>query len=364
MAKRSSTFDLGQQTLKMYRKLMSIDDAWLEPQERGFSWWSGPLAQQVWASPPWQDQEGDIFQLVAETDICTGGTTEDLATALDGVMGLVPLSCIVRDRETGTLRLRCSVVLHTAVAPRLQKLFCHAASLQQSLAYQIAPILTEKLGSHPAVSDHPKSGRRPDFDEMANIASNLFQPMGERPSAWNDRSEHAAVASSLSALGVIATTDHPMGQLCVGLGVGDTQGPPPGAVGPAMLVLHAEEELPFVGKGAAIVLIQPPGFAKTQPPPTSLDLNGWETAEPDHPHVLGSWAGSPSETSGDFFHTCFLPNAVYAPGLLLDLFVAMAARARWAERVLAAIPHDAIADNMTFAGLAKSYTLAALKDGQ
>lgn len=69
MAKRSSTFDLGQQTLKMYRGLMSIDDAWLEPQERGFSWWSGPLAQRVWASPPWQDQEGDLFQLVAETDI-------------------------------------------------------------------------------------------------------------------------------------------------------------------------------------------------------------------------------------------------------------------------------------------------------
>ena len=335
MAKSKNPVDLGLQVVNRYREQMSIDDAWLEPQERGFAWWSGPLAQRVWASPPWQDEEGDLFQIVAETDVCTGGTTEDSMAALDATLGAVPLSSMVRHFETRTFRLRCSVVVHAAVAVRLGRLFCLAASLQQSLAYRVAKGLTEEGGFRPAISGHPRSGHRAEFDEMARIATNLFRPMGEKPSVWNDRAEHAEVANSLRAFGLAAEAGNPdLGPLWLGVRLGHEPGDITDPAATAMIMLDAETAHPAVGNGAVLYLVLPPGLAEAHPDVTPLDLNDREAAELDHPHVIGSWVPPPPEASGGFLYNCFLPNIVHDPGLLFDLFAAMASRARWGGKML------------------------------
>ena len=63
-----------------------------------------------------------------------------------------------------------------------------------------------------------------------------------------------------------------------------------------------------------------------------LDLNRMEVHGEPMAHLLGSWAADlPDGSEPTPFFTCFAPNVTLRPGVLLNLVLAMGARARWIE---------------------------------
>jgi hypothetical protein len=69
-----------------------------------------------------------------------------------------------------------------------------------------------------------------------------------------------------------------------------------------------------------------------------VDLNDLEVFQDPGCHLIGSWAAERDPEARPYFN-CFVPNALYRPGILLNLVLSMGVRARWADALID-LPED------------------------
>lgn len=239
---------------------------------------------------------------------------------------------IVRDDDI--LRLRCSTVVHEENLTWTTSSFLQmAAAIQAVNAEQRnGPKLCEMLELDPVTSHHPISGERRVFDEMLDVLDDL--PLRDAPSRWDDAGEFDAIAQMLNEAGAIAFVDG------TSLSAEIPFGPRGGSIaanGESHLIMITTEPHRAIGSGVRLrlALRRWPEVAGVQVFP--LDLNGWECQQPPAAHLFGSWTIEADRTSTPYF-TCFIPNALYRPGVLANLTLSMAVRARTVSELIPASP--------------------------
>ncbi|AKU92636.1 hypothetical protein [Vulgatibacter incomptus] len=327
--------DLGQRTLEQYRSAVSIDPEWSVPTERGFVWWPFRQAQRVEASEPWRDPEGHwCARVAAETDLVVAPPSGEIDAKLTAMAFSVALSGVVRDPQTGVVRLRTSMLITEQNAGWARKLFCHSAALQVSTAFRMGLWFAKETDGRPASSAHPSSGLRDTPDEMLGFIDDVVRPMGSGATRWSADEEFDELTGYFQSFGFPAG-DQPrvLARWWTILPLG-AESARPDAPSIMLRVLDRAPH-PMFGAGVTLMLMLPvplhPGNGDL-----AAQLNLLEVREGDGPHTLGSWGPVPGGPTGmSLGHICFLPNFVYERGLLANVCFSMAAHAKLISSQLA-----------------------------
>jgi hypothetical protein len=316
-----SAADVGARVVTFLRGHLGIDDEWSVAEDRGFTWWGGPLAQRVWADPCFDDDGITLSRVHVRTDLVTGVPDDDERIAeLLPALSLASMSGLIRGGEDGsTLQLASSVYVHDQTEQANRLVVGMAAALQAAEAYRFAPAVAELVSGTPAASHPPGRPTRAEPDEMLGVIENLIYPAGLAMSLYTGP-EFAEMADQLNAGGFLATADHdgltaefPFGDFTLLLKL-DTADPHP-VLGCG---LHARLTLPMLGGEQ-----DGPGGMRV-----ALGLNAQEVADPTHTHFLGSWRPCPR----GFTYAAFYPNFLSQgrPGFIRNVVLSMFFRARWA----------------------------------
>jgi len=317
--------DPGLACVRELFEAFSVDEEWSCWEERGFRWWPHRVEQRVWAEPAtWEPELGlAVARVHAETGVVRKvGIPLQRARFVASAAVLDPsLNAFLAGEE---ISLRAAVWVHEENLGWAGSLLQLAALAQVRNAERLAEGWAEVLGGEPAFSAHPARGPRPLPDEMLGALEGL--PGRGAPSAWAEGPELRATADALEAEGLAASLG-PAG-LSVEL---------PG--GPGSPRLHRLEvtTAPHEGLGGGVRLRllmadwpRDPFLGVTLFP---VDLNELEIDQEPPCHLIGSWAAEPDPGARPYFN-CFVPNALYRPGILLNLVVSMAIRARWADALI------------------------------
>jgi hypothetical protein len=175
-------------------------------------------------------------------------------------------------------------------------------------------------GGVPAFAEGSKKGS---ISDILNLAETMFVPEGKKNSKWGGSDEFEQFA------GKYAKND-----VCFGLG--DTEGmtlETPFGADSAIMRFKTNQQHPQLGNGLLIttqirssqrfedVCIEAAGL-------NFLESRVWT----DFPQ-FGCW--HPEETSADradWAHTCFVPNALFRPGLVANFVFWAIARVQWVRR--------------------------------
>jgi hypothetical protein len=99
----------------------------------------------------------------------------------------------------------------------------------------------------------------------------------------------------------------------------------------SLLTVDTHEQHPQLGHGLLLRLHLAEAFGQGNVPFTAMMLNTLETRHVTQTHLIGSWCAAPLGSGVQVpAFVAFIPNALYKPGLLYNLVLGMALRARWA----------------------------------
>ena len=88
------------------------------------------------------------------------------------------------DADAGTVCLASSMYVHEETAGWVAPTFKLVCAIQAADAQIKASVLAEATGAAVAASAHPRSGTRPNLDDMLHVLEQVVVPAGEGPSAW------------------------------------------------------------------------------------------------------------------------------------------------------------------------------------
>jgi hypothetical protein len=310
------TEDLGLQVVDGIAAGMMLDRKWSLETERGFMWWGGPLAQQVWSDSGVDDDGVELFRISARTDVLRDFDASDKnLTVLGMFAGVGTTSALVVDSEARKVTLAANMLVHAETADWVRRVLSLVIAAQVADAHAKAPTLAEMTAATPAMSVHPSSGPRRNTDELLYFLERVVVPMGKERSRW--AGEHLQHAFEV-------VRDSPCTRLATG---GD-------ASFIAELVFEsrdsrlrvAVEANPQVGYGLLVLLSLPPRFEELEGIRFAHALNRLELASQSGCHFLGSWCCQ----GGTITHCAFFPNAMRLGGDdLMNLVLSELMRARW-----------------------------------
>lgn len=315
--------DVGLRIVQDLYQTMQVDAEWSVRTERGFTWWAKDHAQRVWADPPEESDGIRVSRLHARTDLVTGfePRPENLALLAVGAMRGTVAGVVRHPERPDRLQLATSVYAHAQNREWTGLLFSVAVPLQATEAHLQGPPLAMRLGAEVAATDHPASGRRPHHDQMLDLLEDCILPAGTGPSLWPGLEMQRVLDLLQQGPGVLATGD---------AGALTAEFPFRGRT--ALLRVITDQRHPLLGNGLLLLLSLPLSGAPGELCRSALELNEQELRSMTRAPFLGSWSfGGPWGLT----FASFLPNLVYRPGLLPNLVIGMANRARWAEQVLA-----------------------------
>ena len=179
--------------------------------------------------------------------------------------------------------------------------------------------MSEVVGGKP---DFPPSGRNKSPDEILEILDRIYIPEGNKPSRWNDSGEFGKFAE-----------DYGSSDGC--FGNGDKSGltlEAPFGDDSALIRLLPSVKHPQLGSGL-LVTIQLPFLATLEEIAKWSALLNYSEANcwTDFPQ-LGCWQPhniDSSEQKTALAHASFVPNAVYAAGLVTNFAFWSLGRVRW-----------------------------------
>lgn len=312
--------DYGQRVVQEVFERLQIDEEWSLRTERGFTWWSGPLRQQVWAEEPFQDLGMTVVRVHARTDLLRSfECTEMDKIALCLLMSQGTLSGFVRDAEDPSrLQLASSVYVNESTANWMGELFTWAVITQNIEALLLRARSDKFFAGIPDDSVHPTSGKRDALDEMTSMIQTIVAPEGKQDSLYIGGEMQGLSAEIQEPPTVMASSD-PMGLTSELPFKGRT----------SMLRMMTDASHPEMGHGLLVTLTLPTSFDDAVE--EALRLNGRELSELTRSHFLGSWCVAPS---GSFAFASFFSNSMYKPNLITHLYYSGLFRARWiAEEV-------------------------------
>jgi hypothetical protein len=286
------------------------------------------LGQRVWAEPA-RDSDGfAVVRLSAETAVLRNvPNTREVADRLAGFNHHASMSAFVWHPAQASISLRCVAYAHPETTESVKGLFLAACGLQAADAHIKADPLARLLGGHPAVSEHPLSGPRPQPDNMLSVIEQLFAPRGAGPGPFSDE-EFAAAARShvlpwtnpeakgLTLRGVVLSADRPSGT--------------------GLLTMSGESRHPQLGSGLLSVLSIPIQYEPDMLLALSHELNLAEaTTATARSYFFGAWFPELKPQQRLAFAS-FIPAASCRPGLIEAIGLSMAARAAWATSLIEA----------------------------
>jgi len=324
--------DVGPEIIEAVYRGMGIDQAWSIREPRAFTWWGHRLAQRVWAEPA-RDSDGfAVVRLSAETAVLHNvPNTREVADRLAGFNHHASMSAFVWDPAQTSISLRCVAYAHPGTAESVKGLFLAACGLQAADAHIKADPLARLLGGHPAVSEHPLSGPRPQPDNMLSVIEQLFASQGAGPGPFSDRDFAAAArsrvlpwvnseAKGLTLRGIVRSADRPSGT--------------------GLLTMSGESRHPQLGSGLLSVLSIPIEYEPDMLLAASHELNLAEaTTATARSYFLGAWCPEPKPRQGLAFAS-FIPTTSCRPGLIETIGLSMAARAAWVTSLIEAAGDD------------------------
>ena len=229
------------------------------------------------------------------------------------------------------MRLAASMYAHDETEDWVRRTFQFAVAMQAAEAQIRAGVLAEVLGATVGATPHPVSGPRPSPDDMLDVLGDLVAPRGELPSVWaGEEMEWTLDTVRRSPHTVLATGD----ETGISLEL-------PFQSRTSLLTVSTEEQNPQLGNGALLVLHLPMTIGKADGIAFANALIRRELESLTRAHYLGSWLW---RDDGMCFVT-FLPNMLYlGRGSLLNLVMAVAARAKWVAETFYGDDWDANVD--------------------
>lgn len=322
-----NSINAGQKTIEwLYREQLKIDDQWSVRRKNGFTWWADKNAQTIEIIGSEQHESGDTAYLVSvRTEFLHN--VDLTPRALEGLNALVmPFASMagpVYDPKTRSISLCSLVKVHEGIRAWMSLLISTAAVLQVAEARMLDHRLAAVFGGELAETRHPRNGRRPEADELADITEQLIVPVGRQPSKWMEPEFETAVEQHMQ---------RPPSLGASGGGAGFTVEFPYGDGSSSLCQFKADEPHPRYGNGLFMLQSFPVGnMAGTEGTRLALELNARELTKNPAGYGFGSFCYG----RGMLHFAGFLPNLSYRKGLLPNLYYTCASRAFQASRELA-----------------------------
>lgn len=314
-------------------KLLMVDKKWSVRRDRGFTWWSGDLAQHVEAGPLMAAEDGDRACVMrVSTDVVTEVSDPAGAVAACGTANQSQsLSSYVVDLERNVIESVSTGLVWLNSSEADYYVLATAAILQNVAAGMAASHLAEAAGGQRWTTSHPRSGRRGDTDEILNVASRMAK-QGDSPSAFA-----GDLVEKLEEMDLPSWVD------ADGDGSGFTvkvmpEAEPNGPAGTgdgALIQVRTDQDHPVLGSGALVTLRFPIGLEEGAENVKINALNRWESApdsEDVHHSMLGTWCRDPADPSAPMFRS-FVPSTLAGPSMLENLLVYNTLRVELAHAV-------------------------------
>ena len=309
----------------LYQEQLQVDPEWSVRTDGGFRWWPNQHAQTIEVVGQEEGPDGAMaYQISVQTDFLRGFQADDAnKTALNL---LVPpytsMSGPVIEDESGKVSLRSLVRVHDGIRDWIGPIISMAAVLQIADAEALASeVLLEEIGAESDLSGHPDNGFRAEPDEMAHIVDNLIGPLGAQPCRWPAEEFDAAVEDYMQG---------PPSLLANGGGQGLTVEFPYGEMS-SLCRFTSDEDHPIYQNGLLLIQSFPVGeVGDVEGSSLALAMNQLELQQ----GPSGCGFGGFHYDDGVLNHRCFLPNALYRPGLLPNLYFAAAERAHRMSSIL------------------------------
>ncbi len=324
---------VAKQTLQEMAKVWQTEAADMVWLESGFDWTPGNHLVRVRASLPEAPGEARI-RLSVETELLNDVAVDDpkfvrmLGTAalfVTSTYALVypPAETWKATKESGkpTLSMFSSVYVSENLLGWLPSFFAQLTIMQPIDAEIRSGALPQTLGSgQPA---YRNGGKRQAYDGILEVANEVYAPAGMKPSRWIGSPEFQKFAE-----------EYARSDSCFGNGdfLGLTLEVPFGQ-NSALIRFWTDERHPQLGNGLLITTQLPYWEGAQKISEFAGNLNFLEARSwTDFPQ-LGCWH---THAAGDeqfvMAHSTFVPNALYRPGLVLNLAMWSAARAAWVRQ--------------------------------
>lgn len=302
----------------LYKEQLRVDDEWSVRTSNGFTWWADKHAQTIEILREEEDPDGNVGYLISirtamlralEMNEREIGLINALVTPLASMAGPV------YDWDAQTLTLCSLVRVYDGVGGWVNPYISLASTLQIGEVRMNAPSLAVMLEAEEAISGPLGRGVRSHPDELADIITNLIQPLGVQPSQWQPAELEEAVDSHMkrppalfaSAGGAQLTVEFPYGERS------------------SLCEFRSNESHPHFGNGLFILQSFPVAVgSELEGMELALEMNQAELLEGPFGYGTGSY-----HYRDDTLHfNCFLPNVIYRPGLVPNLYYSCGLRAR------------------------------------
>ena len=319
--------DAGTRALEwLFTEQLKVDRHWAVREPNGFRWWADKQAQDIEIIGEMEGGPGGAVGYVirVRTDVLreVDLDADKMATLNGEIMSFASMAGLVYDSEARTLSFSSLARVWDANEAWLNTFLGMAAVLQVGEARMLAPQLAQQLGAVVANTGHPDHGLRARPDEMADAIASLVVPTGRGPSVWGAEEFETALRDSVT--GPVTISASPDGD-------GFLVEVPFGAVTSRCQVLSGARH-PLYGAGL-LILQQLPLTPATEAEGAGLALvlNDIELGSEPFGYGFGSYAWKDQ----CMYFVSFYPNALYRRGVLPNLVVSCAQRARSLHAALA-----------------------------
>ncbi len=310
----------GEETIRwLFKDHLQVDEAWSIRTPKGFKWWADKHLQIVEIIGEKRFPDGDTeYCISVRTDFLRSVKIND--EMLQKInMKLLPFSSmagVVHDPENSTLELCSLVRVYEHIREWMAPVIGVASVLQIAEAKRYGDYFAKILGAENAISGHPQGGIRKAPDEMSSLSERLIIPVGKQPSRWTQEEFEEACSENMQRPPAILATNG---------GQGITIEFPFGEKESSLCMLKGGRSHAIYGNGLYSIQVFPvKTMSLSEGVTMALSLNKRHLAECPEGYGFG---GFHYEEDSIVFMG-FLPNALYRPGLLPNLFFSCASRAK------------------------------------
>ncbi|QVL48269.1 MAG: hypothetical protein KFB96_22030 [Thiocapsa sp.] len=320
---------VGQNTLDWLRtELFQVDAAWSEETERGFRWWPHRQAQTLEVIGREAGPDGAPAALVqVRTELLRDlDLDEEVLAVLQAVMlRTAGMAGPVYDPARRTLDLCTLVRVYADTDGWMRRLIGLAAMLQIRDADRGVSAIAEAVGAAPARSGHPERGLRAEPDALIAEALLRLDAEGRAASRWPG-DEFVRFAETY--------LDQSPALLGTGDATGFTVEFPHGKRASSLCEVATDQTHPWHGHGLALRQRFPVSVTSdVEGRHLALELNARALSETP----MGYGFGSFGYEEGTLAFQAFFPNTAYRPGLVTNLYLSCAERARMLSVLLTGV---------------------------
>ena len=308
----------------LFEDQLRVDAEWSVKTPHGFRWWADKNAQTIEIVGQETGPNGETgYLLSVRTEVLRNLHLSDaVATDLNAsAMPFASMGGLVYEDSTETLHLCSLVRVYDAISSWMNPLISMAAVLQISRARILTPIMAEKFNAEQALSGPPGRGLRPEPDELVDIVDELVRPLGDQPSRWAMEEFQETVDLCMQEPPALDSDTFDCG-FAVAFPYSDQQSD-------CNVTTYSSH---LYGNGIEVIQAFPFSCnSEAEGARLAFSMNKKELTE----KPLGYGFGSYFYLEDELLFRSFLPNAVYRPGLLPNIYFSCAQRARGISVLLA-----------------------------